>query len=271
LPEEIILKPVGIVKSGYTDTNRAPEARAKAIIKVYPEYEKALLRISEHSHIWILSWFHLRERGALTTTPGRLNHNLPEFGVFGLRAPVRPNPIGLSLVKLDRVEGRLLHVTGLDAVDGTPVVDIKPYFENDIIFSPRTPHIYPLKREMRRGILLQQALAHHQEECVELLMAVRMALVATERLGQLNSPGLFVSVEGSACLADTIQGLARARLANPHRFQYRLSGSLGRTTWRRGKKLLIIIALKRLEKGDFLSMPDGELLEVIEREDESNA
>lgn len=262
---DIFLKPIGIVISSYSDPKKPSDAQTKAEIEIYPEYEKALLRISEHSHFWILSWFHLRERRGLTTVPGRLNHHLPEYGVFGLRSPMRPNPIGLSLVKLDRVEGRQLFVTGLDAVDGTPVLDIKPYFEDDIIFSPRTPHIYPLNREKHRSILLKRALAHHQEECIDLLLAVRMSLIATERLGQLNAPDLYVEVDGSACLADTIQGLSRARLANPPRFTYRPAALPGRTTWRRGEKVLVITARRQLEKGDFLGLSDEEFLEVKER------
>jgi tRNA (Thr-GGU) A37 N-methylase len=60
-----------------------------------------------------------------------------------LRAPARPNPLGLSLVRLEAREGNILRVSGLDAVDGTPILDIKSYFENDIIFSPLTPYIRP--------------------------------------------------------------------------------------------------------------------------------
>jgi tRNA-Thr(GGU) m(6)t(6)A37 methyltransferase TsaA len=267
LPANIVLKPIGIVISRYSDPKRPSDTHEKAVIEIYPEYEKALLRIREHSDFWILSWFHLMDRRTLTAAPCRLNHHLPEYGVFGLRSPARPNPIALSLVKLDRVEGRRLYVTGLDAVDGTPVLDIKPYFENDIIFSPRTPHIYPLNREMHRSMLLKQALAHHQEDCTDLLLAVRMSLIATERLGQLNSPDLYVTVEGSPCLADTIQGLSRARLANPPRFTYRPAASPGRTIWRRGERVLSITARQRLEKEDFLGLSDGDILEVKERKE----
>lgn len=262
MPEDIVIKPVGVVISSYSNPKKPPGTDEKASIEIYPEYAKALLRISEHSHLWILSWFHLWERGVLTSTPYRLNHHLPEYGVFGLRSPVRPNPVGLSLVQLDRVEGTRLYVAGLDAVDGTPVIDIKPYYENDIVFSPRTPHIYPLKWEMRRNIFLKQALAHHQEECAGLLMAVRMALVAAEQLGQLNSPELNVTVDGSPCLADSIQGLSRARLANPPRFAYRPDESPGRTIWRRGGKVLSATARRRIDKEGFLRLADDDILDI---------
>ena len=108
-------------------------------------------------------WFHKADRDILTVVPGKVNSNLPEYGVFSLRAFSRPNPIALSLVRLERVEDNLLFVSGLDAIDGTPVLDIKPYYEQEIVFSPVTPYIRPLKREMRQKIFIKQALLHHQE------------------------------------------------------------------------------------------------------------
>jgi hypothetical protein len=79
--------------------------------------------------------------------------------------------------------------------------------------------------------MLRQAQAHHQENCQSLFLAVRMALVADEVFGHLNNQNLLVNVTGSACLADTIQGLSRARLANPARFSYQHSVSLQQTIW----------------------------------------
>jgi len=162
--EDIVIRPVGVVKSDILDPKKVPEPEQKAVVEVFPEYAGALLRIEKNSHLWILTWFHLARRDALTATPYRVNPNSLSYGVFALRTPVRPNPVGLSLVQLDRVAGTALHVTGMDAVNGTLVIDIKPYYENDIIFSPCTPHIYPFKREMRRNILLKLAMAHHQED-----------------------------------------------------------------------------------------------------------
>ena len=261
--EAIVIRPVGVVKSDYyLDPKAVTDSEEKAVVEVFPQYADALLRIEKNSHLWILSWFHLARRDALFTVPYRMNPNLPTYGVFALRTPVRPNPIALSLVQLDRVEGRMLYVTGLDAVNETPVLDIKPYFENDIVFSPRTPFIQPFKREMVQSNLLRQALTHHQEECPALLMAVRMAVIASEKFGHLNSPDLFVMAEGSPCLADTIQGLSRARLANPPRFEYRPSDLLGRTVWRRGGKMMSITARRRIDKGGFGELADDDILEV---------
>jgi tRNA-Thr(GGU) m(6)t(6)A37 methyltransferase TsaA len=238
------------------------DSEQKAVIEIFPKYADGLLRIEKNSHLWILTWFHLARRDTLSTVPYRVDPNAPSYGVFALRTPVRPNPVGLSLVHLDKVEGRMLYVTGMDAVNRTSVIDIKPYFENDIVFSPRTPFIKPFKREMLQKHFLKQALTHHQEECPALLMAVRMAVIASEEFGHLNSPDLYVVVEGSPCLADTIQGLSRARLANPPRFEYRPADSLGCTVWRRGGKMLNLSARRRLYKSDFLGLADVDIMEV---------
>ncbi|WP_104373405.1 tRNA (N6-threonylcarbamoyladenosine(37)-N6)-methyltransferase TrmO [Desulfocucumis palustris] len=257
--QDIVIKPVGVVQAPYADPTQAPILGYRATVEVFPDYANALLRIEEHSHFWILTWFHQARRNVLVTVPGRINPNLPEYGVFGLRSPVRPNPVGLSLVQLESVEGNKLHVTGLDAIDGTPVIDIKPYFENDIIFSPRTPHMRPLRREVLKGILLKRAIAHHQEECPDLLLAVRMTMLAEESLGHINSPDLQVAVTGSACLADTLQGLTRARLANPPRFRHQLADSPGRSDWSLGSKTLSISARRRISPVDFWNTPDSDI------------
>lgn len=264
VPENIVIKPVGVVKSSCGEPQEMPILGQSAIIEVFPEKSGALLRIEENSHLWILTWFHQARRDVLATVPARVNPNLPKYGVFGLRSPVRPNPVGLTLVQLDKVEGNKLYVAELDAIDGTPVIDIKPYFDNDIIFSPRTPHIWPLEREMRKEIFLKQALNHHQELCSDLYLAVRMAMLAEERLGRLNSKDLYVLVEGSSCLADTLQGLTRARLANPSRFEYWPSKSLDRSTWQLGKQVLNITTRRRINLDEFRELTDDEIFDVSE-------
>lgn len=261
--EDIVIRPVGVVKSDYNlDPKPVTGSEEKAVVEVFPQYADALLQIEKNSHLWILSWFHLARRDALFTVPYRMNPKSPTYGVFALRPPVRPNPIGLSLVQLDKVEGRKLHVTGLDAVNETPVIDIKPYFENDIVFSPRTPYIQPFKREMVKNSYFKQALTHHQEECPDLLMAVRMAVIASEKFGHLNSPDLYIKVEGSPCLADTIQGLSRASLANPPRFEYQFTDSCGFSEWRLGNEKLKITAKRSIDKEAYWKVLDDDILDI---------
>ena len=99
-------------------------------LRIYPEFCPALLGIERHSHLIVLYWFHLRDnlehRETLQVTPPR-HEEAPLTGVFACRSPSRPNPIGVTVVKLERVDGCKLIVSGLDALKGSPIVDVKPY------------------------------------------------------------------------------------------------------------------------------------------------
>jgi len=257
--ENICLNPVGRVVSSVKTAKEMPAGGVPAVIEILPPYEAALLRIEENSHLWILSWFHQSDRSNLVTPPG-VNRDLPEYGVFALRAASRPNPVAMSLTKLIKREGHRLFLEKLDAVDGTPVIDIKPYFENDIVFSPVTSYIPGKNREYRQNQMLRRAIAHHQEECLHLQLAVRMALVAEDIFGHLNRPDLIVSVRGSACLADTIQGLSRARLANPPRFSFVPSLTIQQTNWDLADKGTL--TLTWLGPTAMLELEDEELLNI---------
>ncbi len=105
-------------------------------VEILPEYAEALDGLEEYSHIFIISIFHKARpeyRKLLKVRPRRLlrkglkEDELPVVGVFSTDSPVRPNPLGLTLVKLVRREKNILYVEGLDLFNGTPVVDIKPY------------------------------------------------------------------------------------------------------------------------------------------------
>ena len=89
-----------------------------------PAYEPGLFRVAEKTHLFVLCWFDRADRSTLRVIPP---HNPVEHGVFATRSSDRPNPVSLSVVDLLGVEGRVLRVRGLDALDGTPVIDIKPY------------------------------------------------------------------------------------------------------------------------------------------------
>ncbi len=253
------VKPVGIVRSVFQDPADVPIKGGEARIEMFPGYQQGLLRIAENSHLWIQMWFHKADRDLLSVVPGKVNSDLPEYGVFSIRAIGRPNPIGLTLVRLERVEDNLLYVSGLDAIEGTPVLDIKPYYEQEIVFSPITPYIRPKKREMRQEIFLKQALNHHQEKCAGLLLGVRMALIADDYFGQLNTRELKITVNGSSCLADVLQGLSNARLANPPRFRYNETNELEQSIWEKDGKLLTITARQLITDDEFLDLEDEQL------------
>ncbi len=98
-------------------------------IMIYREYKDGLLGLENFSKILILYWFHRRDdfrnRNTLKVHP-KGNKNLPLVGIFATRSPSRPNPIGATIVKLIRIEECYLYVRGLDALPGSPIIDIKP-------------------------------------------------------------------------------------------------------------------------------------------------
>ena len=103
--EDINLQAIGVVNTDIDDPLEMPMGGKLARVDIFPAYQQALLRIEENSHLWLLLWFHKSNRNILSTRPVRLNPDLPEYGVFSLRAYNRPNPIGLTKVKLEKVEG----------------------------------------------------------------------------------------------------------------------------------------------------------------------
>ena len=112
-------------------------------VKVFPEFCAGLQRLNDFSHVIILYWFHLRdngkERSVLKVTPRR-HPGAPQVGVFASRSPSRPNPIGLCVTELVEMEEYTLTVKGLDALQNSPIIDIKPYLPRaDRIPKARVP------------------------------------------------------------------------------------------------------------------------------------
>jgi tRNA-Thr(GGU) m(6)t(6)A37 methyltransferase TsaA len=127
--KEIKYHAIGVIHSPFKHPRGMPiqSAGAKGItgsIEIAPKYVDGLRHIQGFSHIILLYAFHLSKGSSLKVTPFLDNHS---HGVFATRAPRRPNPIGLSVVRLIGVEGRILHIRNVDIVDGTPLLDIKPY------------------------------------------------------------------------------------------------------------------------------------------------
>jgi len=127
------VKFIGLVKS----------AGEPSKIEIFPEFFRGIEGLGDLSHVFILYWFHLKdedkERRTLHVVPRDiLAHR--EWGVFASRSPSRPNPIGLCVVELDKIEGCILTVNGLDALEGSPIIDIKPYVPRaDAIPEARVP------------------------------------------------------------------------------------------------------------------------------------
>lgn len=262
---DIHLTPIGYVRSMWATPSQVPIEGGAAKIEILPKYCEGLTRICEHSHIWVMTWFHKARRDMLTASPVRINPDAATYGVFGLRTPVRPNPISLTAVELIRIDDLSLFVEGLDAVDGTPVLDIKPYYEKDIVFSAATPYIRNVDPAARLDLMLTQALAHHREICPELLTAVRMGFLVDQRLGQLVSPELTLAVTGPRCLADALQGLTRSRFANPPRLSYWPDSERCEVLWRRNGDMKVRVLRMVPDRDAFYQMADQEIFEIMEK------
>ena len=124
--------PIGVVRSSFSDPAQIPkglgaEHRAEGVLEIEPSLEAGLADIEGFSHLYVI-WVFDRVDGAdLTARPP--SDDRPH-GVFATRSPRRPNPIGLTVVELLGREGGRLRVAGLDMLDGTPILDIKPYLSN---------------------------------------------------------------------------------------------------------------------------------------------
>ncbi len=134
---DITFKPVGVLRTKARDSKIRGEGKnLEGIVEIYPEFADALDGIDGFSHLFVLCYFdRLRpdQVGPLKIKPRRLVkrgfnlEELPLLGVFSLDSPTRPNPIGMTLVRLIRREGTRLFVEGVDYFDGTPILDLKGY------------------------------------------------------------------------------------------------------------------------------------------------
>ena len=127
--ESVTYMPIGVVRSPFTALAGMPiqTVAAKGVaatIEIEPVYAQGLKDLDEFSYLLIFAHLHLMQGYHLEVTPFM---DTQPHGVFATRSPRRPNPIGLSIVRLVRVEGSTLHIEEVDLVDGTPVLDIKPY------------------------------------------------------------------------------------------------------------------------------------------------
>ncbi|MDX8382248.1 MAG: tRNA (N6-threonylcarbamoyladenosine(37)-N6)-methyltransferase TrmO [Ghiorsea sp.] len=138
--EIISLSPIGVVCSPYKERFATPRQPAYAVedkpasitLAAGHNFEQALQDLESFSHIWVIYWMHLNQGWNPLVKPPRDRDN--KHGVFATRAPHRPNSIGLSVVPLLSIQGRKLNISNHDMLDGTPVLDIKPYIpESDIM------------------------------------------------------------------------------------------------------------------------------------------
>ncbi len=125
----IAMSAIGTVHNGIAKPRQACWETVESRIELRPDLAEAVRGLDGFSHLIVLTWLHLaaaEPRDVLSLHPGG-DPRLPRIGVLALRIAGRPNPIGCSVVELLRVDGSMLYVCGLDAIDATPVLDVKPY------------------------------------------------------------------------------------------------------------------------------------------------
>jgi tRNA-Thr(GGU) m(6)t(6)A37 methyltransferase TsaA len=126
------VRPIGFARSPFTETHQVPRGLGakhdeEGVLEILPEFEPGLRDIESFSHLFVLWLFDRSEGYSLEGTPPC---DTKSHGVFATRSPRRPNPIALTVVQLLRHEGNRLHVRGVDMLDGTPILDIKPYLSS---------------------------------------------------------------------------------------------------------------------------------------------
>jgi len=123
--------PIGVIHSEHDIADKTPiqpvyAQGCKGHIELYPDFADGLKDLDGFSHIYLIYHFHQSRQVKLIVQPFLQD---VDRGIFSTRAPFRPNPIGLSVVELKKVEGNILYIEGVDILDGTPLLDIKPYTE----------------------------------------------------------------------------------------------------------------------------------------------
>lgn len=126
------MQPIGFVRSPFSETSQIPKGsgakhEAEGVLEILPEFEEGLTDIEGFSHLFVIWVFHRSEGYALMGTPPTDDR---PHGVFATRSPWRPNPIGQTVVGLLGRDGPRLRVRGVDMLDGTPILDIKPYLSS---------------------------------------------------------------------------------------------------------------------------------------------
>jgi tRNA-Thr(GGU) m(6)t(6)A37 methyltransferase TsaA len=126
--KEFQVQTIGIIRTPYKSSDNVPIQSSKSntlgYIEIVPEYLNGLQSLEGFSHIILLYWFHRAKSPQMLAKPYL---DSEPHGIFSIRAPSRPNPIGISIVQLTSIEGTRLNIEGVDMLDGTPLLDIKPF------------------------------------------------------------------------------------------------------------------------------------------------
>lgn len=155
----IVYKPIGVFRTSYTPETGAPRQgvlipEGKGTIEIFSQYQPALKDLNLFEYIIVLYHFSEVEKWESTVNPPASTHE-HDFGLFATRSPKRPNPIGFSIIKLEKIKNGILYVSGVDAFNETPVLDIKPYL-------PSVDCVKSVQNE-----LIEKELGHHDENFIK--------------------------------------------------------------------------------------------------------
>jgi len=213
---DLVLRPIGLIRSAVHERKGMPPLGATGAVELLPEFGAGMLRIEKHSHLWVMVWLDRAERNVLQVTPRGVADRGPDglHGVFAVRSPARPNPIGLTLTRVLGIDGLRIECERLDFLDGTPVIDLKPYFvtRDAAMAANNAPIGRPQNRDALRDSLTLQAVNFHGELCSELARAVGIVEHFRANYFELAEPGSWdVTVPLTRpCVVDAVIGMTRA-------------------------------------------------------------
>ncbi len=217
---DLTIKPIGVVHSKVADGNNMPLQGVPASIEIFNEFKAGLTGIEGDTHINVICWLDKAEREPLLVRPRKINPNLDKRGVFSMRSPTRPNPLSLTATRLVKVERNILFVDPLDVIDGSPVVDIKPYSAVwDVIFWARDVHSSLIPANMDEGDVLneflREAYNYHGERCPDVAVGVKIVFDAMKALHcNIKNVSVKIPRNVSTHLADCLIGITRGTLGN---------------------------------------------------------
>ena len=189
-PAPLELAPVGYVRNAIREGADLPFNGAPSTLELLPEYAEAALGLNSGEYVWVLAWLDRSERGWVTESFSHGPDTGRRKGCFSSRTPRRLNPVSITVARILAVEAGTIRVDGLDLIDGTPLLDIKPYVrEFDCVFAPADP---AWRREVSPEERLERLVRTVERFCgalsVRAALGCRIALAVDRDLAPANDP-----------------------------------------------------------------------------------
>jgi tRNA-Thr(GGU) m(6)t(6)A37 methyltransferase TsaA len=214
---EYTLQPIGVVRSSVAVGGQMPGEGVPASVEVFAAHSAGLTGIADNSYVTVVAWLHEADRDHLVGAPHKASE---PRGVFATRSPGRPNPLGISTAKVERIEGNTIYLAALDFFDGTPVLDLKgPTRGWDYAWAASnfrdSLQVEDADERRTLGLLMKEAENFHDSHCAGLAQGVRMVYDAMRTFRvSARHPELKAIVGVDGCVADAVQALTGATLGN---------------------------------------------------------